>query len=92
MAALGVDPPRFRPGDPLPAVTRRARNTSATSENRIHEDRVARDYGFRGGLVPGATTYAYAASYLTDVLGPLWPAQGTATSSKSGCAGASLTR
>lgn len=79
MAVLGVDPPRFRPGDTLPAVTRRARNTSASSENRIHEDRVARDYGFRGGLVPGATTYAYAASYLTDVLGPLWPVQGTAT-------------
>jgi len=79
MTTLDADPTRLRTGDALPFAMRRARNTSAASENKIHEDSVARDYGFRGGLVPGATTYAYLASYLTDRLGPAWAAQGTST-------------
>ena len=30
-----------------------AYNTSKQSENKIHDDAVARRYGFSGGLVPG---------------------------------------
>ena len=26
-------------------------------ENKIHEDDLARQYGFKGGLVPGVTVY-----------------------------------
>ncbi|HWP44067.1 MAG TPA: MaoC family dehydratase [Blastocatellia bacterium] len=37
----------------------RARNTSADSENRIHDAAVAEKFGFRGGLVPGVTVYGY---------------------------------
>ena len=37
----------------------RARNTSADSENKIHDDTIAASYGFRGGLVPGVTVYGY---------------------------------
>ena len=37
----------------------RAVNGSTHSENKIHEDSVAKQYGFRGGLVPGVTDYAY---------------------------------
>jgi acyl dehydratase len=37
----------------------RARNTHPDSENRIHDDETAARYGFRGGLVPGVTVYAY---------------------------------
>jgi acyl dehydratase len=74
------DQPRtWRTGDDLPAEERRARNTSAESENKIHEDDVARQYGFRGGLVPGATTYAYLAAYLTRTLGVDWAVHGSAT-------------
>jgi acyl dehydratase len=69
----------WQPGDELPIEERRARNTSSVSENKIHEDTVAKQYGFRGGLVPGATTYAYLASYLTRVLGPEWAAGGSST-------------
>lgn len=43
----------------LPAYVVRARNTSADSENRIHDDSVASRFGFRGGLVPGVTVYGY---------------------------------
>jgi hypothetical protein len=37
----------------------RARNTSADSENKIHDDAVAARYGFSGGLVPGVTVFGY---------------------------------
>jgi len=36
-----------------------ARNTATTSDNKIHDDAVARSYGFSGGLVPGVDVYAY---------------------------------
>lgn len=47
-------------------------NTAADSENRIHDDRVAREYGYRGGLVPGVTIYGYMASVAIEELGPDW--------------------
>jgi hypothetical protein len=34
-------------------------NTSKHSENKIHDDAVARRYGFSGGLVPGVDVMAY---------------------------------
>jgi hypothetical protein len=34
-------------------------NTATGSANRIHDDDVARRFGFRGGLVPGVDVYAY---------------------------------
>ena len=34
-------------------------NTATASTNKIHDDDVARRYGFRGGLVPGVDVYAY---------------------------------
>jgi MaoC like domain len=37
----------------------RAYNTAKESENKIHEDAVARRFGFKGGLVPGVEVYAY---------------------------------
>ena len=36
-----------------------ARNTSKLSENKIHDDAVARRFGFSGGLVPGVDVMAY---------------------------------
>jgi hypothetical protein len=36
-----------------------AYNTSKHSENKIHDDTVARKYGFAGGLVPGVDVMAY---------------------------------
>jgi hypothetical protein len=36
-----------------------AYNTSKHSENKIHDDAVARKYGFSGGLVPGVDVIAY---------------------------------
>jgi len=63
----------------LPEYRVTARNTSADSENRIHDDAVAQRYGFRGGLVPGVTVYAYLTRPLVETLGPAWLERGTAS-------------
>ena len=55
-----------------------ATNPATASENRIHSDDVARRHGFRGGLVPGVTVYAYVVHALVDVFGPDWIATGRA--------------
>ena len=34
-------------------------NISASSENKIHDDNIAKRFGFQGGLVPGVEVYAY---------------------------------
>jgi len=55
----------------------RARNAAAASENKIHDDDVARRYGFAGGLVPGVTVYAYMAHPVVEILGRPWLEHGT---------------
>lgn len=57
----------------------KARNTAEGGENRIHDDEVARQYGFRGGLVPGVTVYAYLTYPLVAAFGPAWLERGTAS-------------
>jgi hypothetical protein len=54
----------------------RAVNTAPESENKIHDDRVAAQYGFRGGLVPGVTVYGYMTVPIVE-FAPAWPARGT---------------
>jgi acyl dehydratase len=43
----------------LEAYRVQAYNTSKLSENKIHDDAVARRFGFSGGLVPGVDVFAY---------------------------------
>jgi acyl dehydratase len=38
-----------------------AYNSARRSENKMHDDEVARQFGFGGGLVPGVDVYAYMA-------------------------------
>ena len=66
-------------GESTTAYRVKARNTSATSENKIHDDATARRFGFRGGLVPGVTIYAYLTEPLVAALGSAWLERGTAT-------------
>jgi hypothetical protein len=54
----------------------RAVNTAADSENKIHDDRVAAQYGFRGGLVPGVTVYGYLAATVIGHFGETWLSRG----------------
>ena len=55
----------------------RARNTSADSENKIHDDQTALRFGFRGGLVPGVTIYAYMTHPLVEQFGLDWLERGS---------------
>ena len=50
----------------------RAVNTAADRENKIHDDRVAAEYGFKGGLVPGVTIYGYLAAGAMEHFGESW--------------------
>jgi acyl dehydratase len=60
-----------------PSIFRvRAQNTAADSENKIHDDRVAAAYGFRGGLVPGVAVYGYMVPAILEQLGREWMASG----------------
>jgi acyl dehydratase len=61
----------------LPVYRVRARNTSVESENKIHDDRVAAEYGFRGGLVPGVTVYAYMTVPVVEAFGLAWLESGS---------------
>lgn len=54
-----------------------AHNPATTSENKIHEDTVAREYGFRGGLVPGVVVYGYMTRAPLDRWGRDWLERGT---------------
>jgi len=62
----------------LPEYHVKARNTSSSSENKIHDEQIAREYGFRGALVPGVTVYAYLTHPLVEAFGAAWLERGTA--------------
>lgn len=55
-----------------------AYNTAAASDNKIHDDSVARRFGFRGGLVPGVEVYAYMAHMPVARWGRAWLERGSA--------------
>lgn len=57
----------------------RAHNADTESENKIHDDAVARRYGFGGGLVPGVTLYAYMTHAPAARWGRAWLERGTMT-------------
>lgn len=56
----------------------RAFNTAAASENKIHDDTVARRFGFSGGLVPGVEVYAYMMHMAIKRWGRDWLEHGSA--------------
>ncbi len=55
----------------------RARNLSRYSANKIHDDGVARTYGYAAGLVAGTTLYAYLTYPLVSAWGLDWLSRGT---------------
>jgi len=56
-----------------------AYNQATASDNRIHSDEVARQYGFRGGLVPGVTVYAYLVQPAVEAWGMDFLSRGAAS-------------
>jgi hypothetical protein len=53
-------------------------NTAKDSENKIHDDAVARRFGFAGGLVPGVEVYAYMTHLPALRWGRAWLEHGAA--------------
>lgn len=53
-------------------------NTAKASENKIHDDEVAKKFGFGGGLVPGAIVYGYMTHLPIERWGRAWLERGTA--------------
>ena len=49
-----------------------AYNVSHASENKIHDDTVAKKLGFTGGLVPGVEVFAYATHLAVQAYGRAW--------------------
>jgi acyl dehydratase len=64
--------------EPLAAYDVSAFNTAAASENKIHDDSIARAFGFRGALVPGVEVYAYMAHMPVVRWGRAWLESGEA--------------
>lgn len=54
-------------------------NTAEESENKIHDNDVARKFGFSGGLVPGVDVYAYMTHLPVERWGRAWLEHGTAS-------------
>ena len=63
---------------PLGPYRVEARNTSRQSDNPIHDDAVARSFGFAGGLVPGVDVYGYMTHLPVLRWGGAWLERGTA--------------
>ena len=53
-------------------------NIAAASENKIHDDSIARRFGFNGALVPGVAVYAYMAHMPVARWGRAWLERGEA--------------
>lgn len=68
----------FCPGSLLPEHRVRASIEPADFTNRIQEDEYARRYGFRAGLVPGLSVYAYMSRPVAELLGRDWLERGSA--------------
>lgn len=67
------------PDPALPPHRLEAFNTSKDSENKIHDDTVARRFGFAGGLVPGVDVYGYIAHMPVARWGRAWLERGIGT-------------
>jgi acyl dehydratase len=66
------------PRSPLGPYCVAAFNTAKDSENKIHDDAVARRFGFSGGLVPGVEVYAYMTHLPAARWGREWLEHGVA--------------
>jgi hypothetical protein len=64
-------------GTALPEYRVSATPTHDAWENKIHEDGLARAFGFRGGLVPGVTVYSWMTHPVVAALGRAWLDHGT---------------
>jgi acyl dehydratase len=68
----------MRTAEQLSPYRVQAYSASYASENKIHDDAVARRFGFAGALVPGADVYAYMTHLPVERWGRAWLERGSA--------------
>jgi hypothetical protein len=68
----------YSAGASLPEHRIKASLDSIDSSNRIQDDEYARRHGFRAGLVPGVSIFAYMSRPLIEVMGRDWLDRGSA--------------
>jgi hypothetical protein len=68
----------YSAGSSLPEHRIKASVDTADSSNRIQDDEFARRYGFRAGLVPGMSIFAYMSRPLVELMGRDWLERGSA--------------
>ncbi len=69
--AVGVALPEYR------ARAQPGAESAETAENKIHDDSVARQLGFKAALVPGVIVYAWMTHPVVEALGIEWLTRGT---------------
>jgi len=62
----------------IPPYRVQAFNTAKASENKIHDDATAQQFGFKGGFVSGVNVYAYMSHQPVRRWGRAWLERGTA--------------
>jgi acyl dehydratase len=75
----GATPDHLARGATLAERRVRARNLFRDAANRIHDDSVARQYGYAGALVAGVTIYGYLSQLAVAAWGLDWLRRGTGT-------------
>jgi acyl dehydratase len=60
----------------MPVYRVQAINSATASSNKMHDDTVAKQYGFAGGLVPGVDVWAYLCHLPAESWGRAWLAEG----------------
>ncbi len=68
---------KFSPSQALPQWQVVAVNDATESRNPMHDDGLARQLGFNGGLVPGVTLYGYLTHPLVAIFGQAFLEQGS---------------
>jgi MaoC like domain len=63
-------------GSRLPVRSVVANNFAVDSDNRIHSDDVAAEFGFKGGLVPGVAIFSYMTQPVVETIGRDWLERG----------------
>ena len=67
----------YSTGDSLPEYRAKA-SINPDSSNKIQEDEYARRFGFRAGLTPGISLFAYMSRPLVESMGRAWLERGSA--------------
>lgn len=68
----------YKVGASLPEYRIKASIDLDDANNKIQDDEYARHYGFRAGLVPGTSIFAYMSRPLIDLVGKDWLERGSA--------------